>query len=179
MAEDSDENRFCEASTNTCSSQPDSLPTCPVSPYRYQKQLNALSSIPCTSSYSSNGCTITGLTSTQPRQRSSDSESRLPSSPSDICQPADLRRAALLRSVQIRAQPSLSSSLELQYSQGQDPVPNIEPEEGPSSYMKSLVDERGYQIEDCSSVSISGSEFNGKKSCRMINMNVKADDYGD
>ncbi|KAJ4838646.1 hypothetical protein Tsubulata_004239 [Turnera subulata] len=178
MSEDSDDSRFCEASANNCSLQPDSLPTSPVSPHRYQKQFNMFSSTPSTSSYPSNGCSVTGLTSAQPRQRTSDSEGRFPSSPSDICHSADLRRAALLRSVQMRTQPSGSSSLELPYGQGQEPVPNIEPEERPSSYMKSLVDEREYQIEECSSVSISEPDFNGEKSCRMLNMNVKADECG-
>ncbi|KAH9292067.1 hypothetical protein KI387_042742, partial [Taxus chinensis] len=49
----------------------------------------------------------------QPRQRNSDSESRFPPSPSDPCQSADLRRAALLRSLQMRAQPPATPSFEM------------------------------------------------------------------
>ncbi|KAF3511954.1 hypothetical protein F2Q69_00002810 [Brassica cretica] len=39
MSEDSDEARFCEDRTSTSSSQPESRPTCPVLPYRYQRPL--------------------------------------------------------------------------------------------------------------------------------------------
>nr|POE96763.1 hypothetical protein CFP56_27429 [Quercus suber] len=150
MLEDWDDSRFCENPINTCSSQPDSIPTSPVSPY-----------------------------STQPRQRGSDSEGRFPSSPSDICHSADLRRAALLRSVQMRTQSPGPLSYELPFGSGQDPVPNIEAEERPCSYMKSLVDEREYQIEECSSMGLPESEFNQDSSCEVVNMNVKGGDSED
>ncbi|KAL0787080.1 hypothetical protein Bca101_003326 [Brassica carinata] len=39
MSEDSDEARFCDDRTSTSSSQPESRPTCPVLPYRYQRPL--------------------------------------------------------------------------------------------------------------------------------------------
>lgn len=175
MSEDSDDSRFCEASNNICSSQPDSLPTSPVSPYRCQKQQNIFTT---TSSYYSNGCNVAGLNSTQSRNRSSDSEGRLPSSPSDICHSADLRRAALLRSVQMRTQPSGSSTPELPFGPGQEPVSNIEHEERPNSYTKSLVEEREYPIVDCPSLRNSEPEFSGEGPCRMLDMNIKAEEPG-
>lgn len=155
MSEDSDESRYCETTTNSCSSQPESLPTSPVSPYRYQRPLSAFSSAPSTSSTASYGSTVS-----QPRQRGSDSEGRFPSSPSDICHSADLRRAALLRSVQMRTQPPGDA------------------EDRPCSFMKSLEDEREYQIDECPSMGMSEPEFNQEKPCRALNMNVKSADSG-
>ncbi|XP_065860390.1 uncharacterized protein [Euphorbia lathyris] len=178
MSEDSDDSRFCETPVTTCSSQPDSLPTSPVSPYRYQRPFGGLSSAPSTSSYTAHGTTVTSVSCSQSRQRGSDSEGRFPSSPSDICHSADLRRAALLRSVQMRTQPSGASTFELPFGSGQEPVSNIEAEERPCSYMKSLVDERDYQIEECSSMSASESEFNDGKSCRALNLNIKDEPGG-
>ncbi|WCJ22292.1 hypothetical protein M5689_004387 [Euphorbia peplus] len=177
MSEDSDDSRFCDTPVTTCSSQPDSLPTSPVSPYRYQRPFGSFSSAP-TCSYTAYGNTGTSVSSSQSRQRSSDSEGRFPSSPSDICHSADLRRAALMRSVQMRTQPSGASTFELPFGSGQEPVPNIEAEERPCSYMKSLADERDYQIEECSSMSASESDFNDGKSCRVLNMNVKDEPGG-
>lgn len=173
MSEDSDESRFCDNHIITCSSQPDSLPTSPVSPYRYQRPLGAFCSTASSSSSSSHGCTVTSVNCTQPRQRGSDSEGRFPSSPSDICHSADLRRAALLRSVQMRTQPSIPSSFELPFGSGQEPVHNIEVEERQCSFIKSLVDDRGYQVEDCPPLRISDPEFSREKSCRLLNTNVK------
>ncbi|KAJ0111705.1 hypothetical protein Patl1_00912 [Pistacia atlantica] len=132
------------------------------SPARYQRPLSGFCSAPSTSSYPSHSCTVSG---SQPRQRGSDSEGRFPSSPSDICHSADLRRAALLRSVQMRTQPPGMPSFE------QEPV-----EERPCSYIKSLVDEREYQIEECSSLHMSEPEFSQEKSCRVLNMNMKGDE---
>ncbi|KAH7578270.1 hypothetical protein ACOSP7_000505 [Xanthoceras sorbifolium] len=179
MSEDSDDLRFCEAPVNTCSSQPDSLPTSPVSPYRYQRPVSGFSSAPSTSSYPSHGSTVTAVASSQSRQRGSDSEGRFPSSPSDICHSADLRRAALLRSVQMRTQPPGLSSFELPFGSSQEPVHNIEVEERPCSYMKTLVDEREYQIEDCSSLRMSEPEYRQEKSCRVLNMNLKREESHD
>ncbi|CAH2072034.1 unnamed protein product [Thlaspi arvense] len=100
MSEDSDEARFCEdptATSTTSSSQPESRPTSPVSPYRYQR--------PLTSTNPSSTMMSTSAASPQSRPRGSDTEGRFPSSPSDICHSGDLRRTALLRSVQMRTQP--------------------------------------------------------------------------
>lgn len=143
MSEDSDDSRYYESSTNTCPSQPESAPTSPVSPYRCSKPLNGFVPGPTTASYPSHSSIIS---SSQPRQRGSDTEGRFPSSPSDICHSADLRRAALLRSVQMRTQPLGPSQFEPPLSPGQDSVSNIEAEDRPCSYMKLDVDERAYQI---------------------------------
>lgn len=87
LYENSDDSWYYDTSTNACSSQPECLPTSSVSPYRCQKSRFSLG--PPGTSYPS-----------QPRQRGS-----FPSSLIDICYSADLRRAALSRSVQMRAQP--------------------------------------------------------------------------
>lgn len=173
MSEDSDDNRYCEIPINISSSQTDSLPTSPVSPHRYQRPFSALSSSG-TTACPSHGCTLAAVACAQPRQRGSDSEGRFPSSPSDICHSADLRRAALLRSVQMRAQPPGPSVFELPFSAGQEAVRNMETEERPC-----LVDERDYHIEECSSMGISEHEFNREKSCRVLNMNLKGEEPGD
>ncbi|XP_022770850.1 uncharacterized protein LOC111314089 isoform X1 [Durio zibethinus] len=178
MSEDSDDLRFCETPMNTCLSHSDSLPTSPVSPYRYQRPLNGFCSTPSSSSYPLHG-NVSAVACSQPRQRGSDTEGRFPSSPSDICHSADLRRAALLRSVQMRTQPSGSSSFELPFGSGQENVPNIEVEERPCSFMKSLVDDREYQIEECSSLGISDPEFSQEKSSGVSNMNLKGDESED
>ena len=177
MSEDSDDSRFCDVPP--LSSQPDSAPSSPVSPYRYQKPLSSFYSAPSTSSHPSHSCTLATIACSQPRQRSSDSEGRFPSSPSDICHSADLRRAALLRSVQMRTHPLGMPSFELPFGSGQEPVHNMEAEERPCPYLKSLVDEREYQI-DSSSMGISDpTRFCREKPCRVLNMNVKEDDSAD
>ncbi|XP_024173855.1 uncharacterized protein LOC112179634 isoform X1 [Rosa chinensis] len=169
MSEDSDDSRFCENPINTFSSQHESTPSSPVSPYRYQRPLTGFPSTCSTSSHPSHSCALTNFNCSQSRQRGSDSEGRFPSSPSDICHSADLRRAALLRSVQMRTQPVGPPSFELTFGSGH----SIEGEERPCSYMKSLVDERDYQIGECSSMGISEPDFKAEKSCRMMNMDVK------
>lgn len=176
MSEDSDDSRYYESS-NTCSSQPESAPTSPVSPYRCQKPLSGFVSGPATTSYPSHGSIVSSTASPQSRQRGSDTEGRFPSSPSDICHSADLRRAALLRSVQMRTQPSGSSHFEMQLSPGQESGNNIEVEERPCSYMKLDVDERIYPIAEpeCTPLSTSESE-NKKKSCRKLGVNMKEDE---
>ncbi|XP_018508405.2 uncharacterized protein LOC103829095 [Brassica rapa] len=107
MSEDSDEvYRFCEDPiTRTSSSQPDSRPTSPVSPYRYQRPLTSTTSHHSSNSHTLPASMSTTSTTPQSRQRGSDTEGRFPSSPSDICHSSDLRRKALLRSVQMRTQP--------------------------------------------------------------------------
>ncbi|KAH6813889.1 pollen-specific LRR extensin-like protein [Perilla frutescens var. frutescens] len=174
MLEDSDDSRYYESSTNTCSSQPESAPTSPVSPYRCQKPPSGFVSGPATTSYPSHGSIVSSASSPQ-RQRGSDTEGRFPSSPSDICHSADLRRAALLRSVQMRTQPSGSSQFEMQLSLGQDSGSNIEVEERPCSYMKVDVDERVYPIAECTPLIMSESE-NRKKPCRTLGVNLKDDE---
>ncbi|MBA0860325.1 hypothetical protein Goshw_016536 [Gossypium schwendimanii] len=148
MSEDSDDSRFSETAMNTCFPHSDRLPTSPVSPYRYQRPLNAFYSTPSTSSYSLPG-NVSAVTCSQPRKRGSDTEGQFPSSPSDICHSADLRRAALMR---------------------------IEAEERPCSFVKSLIGDSEYQTEECSSTSISEPEFSREKSCGVSNMDLKGDE---
>lgn len=83
-------------------------PTSPVSPRRKEHFPPTIPSYP--SQLSSRQQTPPPYTPSlplpcsQPRPKGPDSEGRLPPSPSDPCQSADLRRAALLRSLQIRSQ---------------------------------------------------------------------------
>ncbi|XP_030451843.2 uncharacterized protein LOC115673729 isoform X1 [Syzygium oleosum] len=164
MSEDSDDSRFCEIPINACSSQSDSLPTSPVSPYRCQRPFGGPSSatpIASSPSYSHN---LVAPTSSQTRQRGSDSEGRFPSSPSDICHSADLRRAALLRSVQMRTQPAPICPYESPFASGQEAVPNMESED-----VKSLSDEKDYHIEECPSSGASSSDFIEEKTCGTPN----------
>ncbi|CAI9105496.1 OLC1v1004427C1 [Oldenlandia corymbosa var. corymbosa] len=184
MSEDSDDSRYFETSVNMCSSLPDSRPTSPVSPYRNQRPSSGSTS----TSYPAHSCPASPTTTaTQPRQRGgSDSEGRFPSSPSDICHSADLRRAALLRSVQMRTQPTgpSSSSFDLQPSNsGQQEHANhhnMEAEyHGQCTYVKSLVDDpRGYQIEEECSVLSMESE-NHEKTCETLGTTLRSNDPGE
>lgn len=163
MSEDSDDSRYYE--TNTYSHQPESRPTSPVSPYRSQRSVAGASSCHPSTSY---GCPAPPTTSSQPRQRSSDSEGRFPSSPSDICHSADLRRAALLRSVHMRTHPLGSLPFESPTISVQETGQIMETED--RSYMKSMVDERDYQIEECLRIA---DEENQDKSCEAYDSNLK------
>ncbi|KAF8394635.1 hypothetical protein HHK36_020849 [Tetracentron sinense] len=187
MSEDYEDSRYCETPINTSSTQPDSLPTSPVSPYRYQRPLTGFSSTSPTTSYPSVGCTLATVAFSQPRQRSSDSEGRFPSSPSDICHSADLRRAALLRSLQMRTQSPGPPAFEFPFGPVQEPMHDIEAEEQSCLCVKSLVDESEYQnprqdtnllIEECSSMGISEPEFCRDKCCGVLNMNAKLEESG-
>ncbi|EOA27654.1 hypothetical protein CARUB_v10023801mg [Capsella rubella] len=172
MSEDSDEARFCEdptTTTSTSSSQPESRPTSPVSPYRYQRPLTSTNSPhlssttishhshTCPASMSSNATTTT--TTPQSRHRGSDTEGRFPSSPSDICHSGDLRRTALLRSVQMRTQPC-------GYTSSSGPS-NIDGEERMCS--KPMEEDRGYNRgEDISYTEVSSKS----KSCKALDMRL-------
>lgn len=164
MSEDLDDARFCESPMSACSPQSESRPTSPVSPYRYKPATFCYS--PPSTSQPSNGCSVLHAPSSQPRQRGSDSEGRFPSSPSDICHSGDLRKAALLRSVQMRAQPSCpSSSFDLGFTPGLEPMQNVESESRSCSYMKPVDDERE-SIDRCSLE----PEFEQGMSCRALDM---------
>ncbi|KAL4572163.1 hypothetical protein LXL04_018932 [Taraxacum kok-saghyz] len=155
MSEDLDECRYCES--NTCSpspSQTDSQPTSPVSPYRFQKLPSTFSPGPNTTTTTTYYPGAPPASATQARQRGSESEGRFPSSPSDICHSADLRRAALLRSVQMRTQPM---GVGVGVGDGM--------QEACPFNIKSLVHEI-----DNSECSMHG------KSCRVLSMNIKGDD---
>lgn len=174
MSEDSDESRYYENSIYPSSSQPESAPTSPVSPYRCQKAIGGSTSGPLTTSYPSHCAFLSSTASSQARNRGSDTEGRFPSSPSDICHSADLRRAALLRSVQMRTQPLGASQFELLLNPGQEPTINLEAEERPCPYMKLDIDDRCYQIE-CTEFSIPEPEIDDK-SPRTSSVNLKGDD---
>ncbi|CAN0885433.1 hypothetical protein LINGRAHAP2_LOCUS15118 [Linum grandiflorum] len=174
MSEDSDDSRFCETPLGTSwSSQPESVPTSPVSPYRYQRPLSGFS---CAGSSSIAHSLQSCVASTHSRPpRGSDSEGRFPSSPSDICHSADLRRAALLRSVQMRTQPTYGLGGEQEL-----PTPNMDTEEDRDRsclYMKNMVDvdERGYQIEDCSPMRISEPDVDDEAKSASNDDKVKAE----
>nr|ADE77441.1 unknown [Picea sitchensis] len=141
----------------TQSDQVISSPTSPVSPQRNQRTINgAGSQFGCSSFTSSTGAgssslgymTSFPLPCTQPRQRSSDSESRFPPSPSDPCQSADLRRAALLRSLQMRAQPPIMPSFEMSVDNiSEQGMHHIEESEDQSSpFVKSLTEHDEYSF---------------------------------
>ncbi|XP_021768785.1 uncharacterized protein LOC110733073 [Chenopodium quinoa] len=168
MSEDLDDARYYETPMSACSSQSESRPTSPVSPYRY-KPVGAFCSSPPTTSQPSNGCsTFSG--SSQPRQRGSDTEGRFPSSPSDICHSGDLRKAALLRSVQMRAQPSCSPTFDLGFTGAQEGMQNVESETRSCSFLKPLDDEREYHDEGCPVITSSGPEFDERKDSMAVTM---------
>ncbi|XP_010931729.1 uncharacterized protein [Elaeis guineensis] len=159
MSEDSDDPRYFETLLNTITTQSDVMnsSTSPVSPHRHQKPTMFSSSNP----YPLPSCTLASVVCSHPRHRGSDSEGRFPSSPNDVCHTADLRRAALLRSVQMRAQPHCPPACALPFSSGQENIQSVEEEEDRSfSCIKTMDDETSYQIsepeadfiEDCSSV---------------------------
>ncbi|WOK94691.1 hypothetical protein Cni_G03396 [Canna indica] len=158
MSEDSDDCRYCDTPLGTTISHSDvmSTPTSPVSPHRHQNPFSISTS---SAQYSLNTCNVAAIVCSHPRQRGSDSEGRFPSSPNDMCHTTDLRRAALLRSVQMRAQPHCSVAYELPFNNGQENMQSAEEGEDRSfSCVKGLDDETRYQgsehesdfIEDCS-----------------------------
>ncbi|GAB2282219.1 hypothetical protein Dimus_016769 [Dionaea muscipula] len=163
MSEDLDDSRYYETCT---ASQPESLATSPVSPHIY-KPLGAFSSSPPRASQPSSGSS-TGypFPSSQPRQRGSDTEGRFPSSPSDICHSADLRRAALLRSVQMRAHPVGPSAFESPFASGQEAMHTEDQAEErvPCSFMKPMGDDQDYQSD------VSEPEFEEEKPCTGFNI---------
>ncbi|GAB2221802.1 hypothetical protein Droror1_Dr00012990 [Drosera rotundifolia] len=172
MSEDLDDTRYYEPGMT---SQPESLSTSPVSPHRYKSLGSFSSSPPRTSQPSSSTSTVLPFPSSQPRQRGSDTEGRFPSSPSDICHSADLRRAALLRSVQMRAHPLGQSASDSPFASSHETMQIIDQadEHAPCSYMKSLVDDSGYQGD------VSGSEFEQEKPGTDVFNVDKGEDSGD
>ncbi|CAL4902844.1 unnamed protein product [Urochloa decumbens] len=104
MSEDSDDYRCYDTQLNPSGSQPDAMispSTSPMSsPLRHQKPQYPL--IP-SSPYPLPSCSLSSVVCSHAR-RGSDNEGRFPSSPNDMCHGADLRRTALLRSVQMRVQ---------------------------------------------------------------------------
>jgi len=145
MSEDSYDPRFtCDPPfSSPVHSDVVSRPTSPVSPHRHQKPFFGLFS--SVNPYPLPGCTLPSVVCSHPRQRRSDSEGRFPSSPSDMCHTADLRKAALLRSVQMRTQPNCSA-----VHGGQGDVQNLEEGEHHRSCLclKAPDEEVGYQSLD-------------------------------
>lgn len=168
MSEDLDDARYCETPMSACSSQSESRPTSPVSPYRY-KPVGAFCSSPPSTSQPPSGCNaLSG--SSQPRQRGTDTEGRFPSSPSDICHSGDLRKAALLRSVQMRTQPSCASAYDLGFTAAQEAMEHVEAETRSCSFLKPLDDEREYHAEECPAIPSSEPEFDQAKESMRLNM---------
>ncbi|CAN6469181.1 unnamed protein product [Victoria cruziana] len=190
MSEDSDDFRCCEPSSSTSIAQSDSCsrPTSPVSPCRHHHRTIF-------------GCTATTLPasslcipslvmgSSQQRQRSTESEGRFPSSPSDICHSPDLRRAALLRSVQMKAQPQRPLAFDLHFGSRPAIQHFEEIDNNPCSLTKPMVDERGYPcgsatrtlehvenllLEDCSSSRIIEDNSCQEKCYRRMNLKDNA-----
>lgn len=190
MSEDSDDGRCSEAPPNTSMIQPDSLPTSPVSPHRHQRSFSCYASSSPSSSHPLLGCNLSSVASSQPRQRGSDSEGRFPSSPSDICHSADLRRAALLRSVHLRSHPVVPPSYDSSFITGkEEPMQNIEAGERTCSCLKSFngicdcqnpeqVSNLNLFVEECSSAGMSESRRGRERSCRVLDMNVKEEPGG-
>ncbi|OAY69096.1 hypothetical protein ACMD2_02414 [Ananas comosus] len=157
MSEDSDDCRYCDTPLNPSTTQTDpaSSPSSPVSPYRYPKPYSAPSP---TNTFPLPSCNLSSVVCSHPRR--GDSEGRFPSSPNDMCHVADLRKAALLRSVQMRTQPHCPPPYELPFSSGQESIDSFEEgDDRPDQCVKSQDDEAGYHspeheadyIEDCSS----------------------------
>ncbi|KAG9459584.1 hypothetical protein H6P81_004092 [Aristolochia fimbriata] len=146
MSEDSDDSRYSDIPVNTCSLQTENSgsQTSPVSPHRHQRSLMGLYSPGASASSSLPGCSLSAITCSHSRQRGSESEGRFPSSPSDICHSADLRRAALLRSVQMRGHPHNAPAFELPFCSGQEQEPPHNTDETLDE--KSLVDQREYPL---------------------------------
>ncbi|CAH9140452.1 unnamed protein product [Cuscuta epithymum] len=150
MSEDLDELPSYEVSMHICcSSQPESTPTSPVSPYRnHQRPFSGLSPFSQSTLNPPPGCNLPPVASSSARQRGSDSEGRFPSSPSDICHSADLRRAALLRSVQMRTHPHGAATLfDLSLLS-----------HGGHEHSLEIEESDDYHVEECPSVRVSESE---------------------
>ncbi|CAO2826613.1 unnamed protein product [Amaranthus hypochondriacus] len=162
MSEDLDDAHFYEMPMSACLSQSDSRPTSPVSPYRY-KPVGAFCSSPASTSQPSKA--LSGPC--QSRQKGSDNEGRFPSSPSDICHSGDLRKAALLRSVQMRTQPSFSSALDLGFIAAHEGIPNVEAETRSFSFLKPLDDEREFHDDGCPTTPSEHEYGQGKDPMRL------------
>ncbi|XP_066308893.1 uncharacterized protein [Miscanthus floridulus] len=106
MSEESDDYRYYDTQVNTNGNQTDVLgnsSTSPASsPHRPQK-LHTWFSSACP--YPLPSCSLPAVVCSPARRGcGTEQEGRIPSSPNDMCHGGDLRRAALLRSVQMRVQ---------------------------------------------------------------------------
>ncbi|CAO2202922.1 unnamed protein product [Urochloa humidicola] len=106
MSEESDDYRHYDTQVNTNGSQADAMSspsTSPVSsPHRFHKSHTWFSS---GNPYPFPSCSLSAVVCSQARRGGgTEHEGRIPSSPNDMCHGEDLRRTALLRSVQMRVQ---------------------------------------------------------------------------
>uniref|UniRef100_A0A0E0KYN9 Uncharacterized protein n=1 Tax=Oryza punctata TaxID=4537 RepID=A0A0E0KYN9_ORYPU len=158
MSEDSDDYRCYDTQLNPNGSQTDAIvspSTSPMSsPHRFQKpQSGLLSANP----YPLPSCSLSSVVCSNPR-RGSENEGRFPSSPNDMCHGADLRKTALLRSVQMRVQGPHAYELSFCGRQEQEHAHDHEDEhqhehleglegaERSSSHRETISDEAGYQM---------------------------------
>ncbi|XP_062180022.1 uncharacterized protein LOC133884579 [Phragmites australis] len=155
MSEDSDDYRCYDTQLNSNVSQADPMvspSTSPMSsPHRQQKPQSAL--LP-SNPFPLPSCSLSSVVCSHAR-RGSDNEGRFPSSPNDMCHGADLRRTALLRSVQMRVQGphaydlTYGSRHEQEHAHDhEEHLEGLERAEGQSPCRKSMDDEDSYQRPD-------------------------------
>uniref|UniRef100_A0A0D9WD13 Uncharacterized protein n=1 Tax=Leersia perrieri TaxID=77586 RepID=A0A0D9WD13_9ORYZ len=162
MSEDSDDYRCYDTQLNPNGSQTDAMvspSTSPMSsPHRFQKPQSALLSA---NPYPLPSCSLSSVVCSNPR-RGSENEGRFPSSPNDMCHGADLRKTALLRSVQMRVQGPHAYELsfcgrqeqEQEHAHDHDDEHHhehleglgLEGEERSSSHRETISDEATYQM---------------------------------
>jgi hypothetical protein len=153
MSEDSDDYRSYDIQLNPNMSQTDPMvspSTSPMSsPHHHQKPQSAL--LP-SNHYPLPSCSLSSVVCSHAR-RGSDNDGRFPSSPNDMCHGADLRRTALLRSVQMRVQGPYGydySFRQQEHAHEHDEhehehLEGLEEAERQPSCRKSIEDEVGFQ----------------------------------
>lgn len=154
MSEDSDDFRCYDTQLNPNMSHTDSMggpSTSPMSsPHRHQKPQSAL--LP-SNPYPLPSCSLSSVVCSHAR-RGTDNEGRFPSSPNDMCHGADLRRTALLRSVQMRVQGphaydvSFRQEQEHAHEHEHEHLEGLEEAERQPSCRKSIDDEVGFRRPD-------------------------------
>ena len=122
MSEESDDYRYYDTQVNTNGNQTDTISspsTSPISsPHRFQRPYTWFSS---ENPYPLPSCSLVAVICSQARRGSgSEHEGRNPCSPNDMCHGGDLRRTALLRSVQRRVQSPRPCDLLSSSGHGQD-----------------------------------------------------------
>ncbi|GJM94662.1 hypothetical protein PR202_ga11330 [Eleusine coracana subsp. coracana] len=160
MSEDSDDYRCYDTQLNPNMSQADPMvspSTSPMSsPHRHPKPQSPL--LP-SNPYPLPSCSLSSVVCSHAR-RGSDNEGRFPSSPNDMCHGADLRRTALLRSVQMRVQGPHAYDFsfrqehehahehEDEHQHEHDHLEGLEETERQPSCRKSIDDEVGFRRPD-------------------------------
>lgn len=150
MSEDSDECRFYDptsaSSHNPTQVHVDTSCSSPSSPHRYQKVVTGNSTSTSCSAYQLPCNSLSTVICSPTRRGSHESEGRFPSSPNDMCHVADLRKTALLRSVQMRAQPQATNESHL--NQGQEIGESSELEASSEKCQEYEPGYRGQESED-------------------------------